>query len=344
MCSLIFLKMKHKLILTFFVLPLLTMGQEPLHYWGKTDSFLVAQANETFSLIHEILREQPPSTEFSTLRKSALLHVDWILHDTRLDQSTSIYRFMQERMQLIAEDLLKPVKTGMKVYKLYNHGFIVKTNKATIAFDLYRGVRQDKEPYIANALMEQLVKQCDIMFVSHRHSDHADWEVAKMFINQQKTVVVPTGLWADKGHYIKQMRSEDIIEDKITLANQAVLNVKVMPGHQDDVPNNVYIVTTPEGISVAHTGDQWSKDKDGWIDHVKDHSDVDVLLVHCWAMPLEKMANGFNPKLIINGHENELTHHSVDHREPYWLNERRMRLVKQPRVYMTWGEHYTYKK
>lgn len=145
-----------------------------------------------------------------------------------------------------------------------------------------------------------------------------------------------SGVWTDKGDGVTHIRSEEILHESISLASGKELEVIVMPGHQDDTPNNVYIVSTPEGIAIAHTGDQWNKEKDGWIEQVKDHAQIDVLLVHCWAMPLERMVEGFNPKLVISGHENEIVH-SIDHREPYWLNYRRMGKVTKPIVYMDLG-------
>lgn len=335
--------MKLKITLALFLLPLLSLGQEPLHYWRQVDSFMIAQANKTFTLVHELLQDAPPSTAFSLKRQSALMHIDWVMHDTRLDHSAPVYQFIEDRIQHVVDDLAKPVKKGVKVYKLYNHGFVVKSKTVTIAFDLIRGANRNHPPFISSQLMEQVVAHCDVLFVSHEHGDHADREIAQMFVDKGKTVVAPPGLWDDLGRYAKHLRAETILEETITLANKEPIHIKIMPGHQDDVPNNVYLVSTPEGITVAHTGDQWNKEKDGWIDTVKDHASVDILLVHCWAMPLERMANGFDPKLIITGHENELIH-SVDHREPYWLNERRMKQVKQPKVYMTWGEHYWYRK
>lgn len=334
--------MKFKIILTFLLFPILGLCQEPLHYWKQVQAFVEEQARITGDIVHELLDANPPSTEFTLQRRSALMHIDWMMHDTRLDHSAPVYQFIEDRIKKIVEDIEKPVKKGVKVYKLYNHGFIVKSNTSTIAFDLIRGVNRDHPQFIANDLMKQLVMHCDIMFVSHEHSDHADREIAQMFIDQGKRVVAPSGLWDDFAPQVIHRRAEHVLDDSITLPNGNIVKFKIMPGHQDHVPNNVYLVTTPEEVTVAHTGDQWNKQKDGWIDTVKDIVSVDVLLVHCWAMPLEKMVLGFNPKLVITGHENELIH-SVDHREAYWLNERRMKEVTKPKVYMTWGEHYLYK-
>ncbi|HIY76015.1 MAG TPA: hypothetical protein H9825_07135 [Candidatus Sphingobacterium stercorigallinarum] len=72
---------------------------------------------------------------------------------------------------------------------------------------------------------------------------------------------------------------------------------------------------------------------------MKEHSDVDMLLVHCWAMPLEPTIAEFDPRILSSGHENEPVQ-SIDHRELYWLNYRLMEKVTKPIVYMTWGESF----
>lgn len=338
--------MKKVILLLFVLIPFGVYAQEaeiPLRYWGKPKEFITEQAGETLRLVNQMLAENPPSANESLIRKSALLHIDWILHDTRLDDAEPVYTFMKQRMQEVINDLSKPVKKGMKIYKLYNHTFIAKTRSTTIAFDMYRGGKKGGRPLIPDDLMQRIVAHCDVMFVSHEHSDHADWEVAQMFINKGKNVIVPTGLWENKSPNVKHLRSDEMLEEKINLSKDVVLKVKIMPGHQDNVKNNMYIVTVPEGISVAHTGDQWNEEDKIWIDKIKEHTSLDVLLVHCWSMPLERIVNGFDPKVVITGHENEVVH-SVDHREPYWLNYRRMGKVNNPKIFMTWGESFLYVK
>jgi hypothetical protein len=70
---------------------------------------------------------------------------------------------------------------------------------------------------------------------------------------------------------------------------------------------------------------------------------VDILMIQCWAQSIARTVDGYNPKVVITGHENEIVH-SIDHREPYWLDAKRLEKVTRPVVYMTWGECFTYKK
>ena len=117
----------------------------------------------------------------------------------------------------------------------------------------------------------------------------------------------------------------------------------VFPGHQGDLLNNVYLVRTPEGFTVAHTGDQHDGEDFEWIDHAADTHRIDLLLMNCWTMDIPRIVRGFAPGVIITGHENEMGH-SIDHREACWLTCERMAGIGTPWILMGWGESYTMKK
>ena len=40
-------------------------------------------------------------------------------------------------------------------------------------------------------MMDKLTDQCDLLFISHSHRDHADEVVAQMFLDKSKPVVAP---------------------------------------------------------------------------------------------------------------------------------------------------------
>lgn len=310
-------------------------------YWGNVDALLDAQAGQIFSLIDKTLVENPPIITESLVRQLALYNLDALLHDVRYDNSEPLFWFVSKRMERVIEDLSKPIKTGMEIYKLYNDGYIIRTKSVTIGFDIVRG-RYGQRPYIPDSLMQCLVKKCDVLFISHVHTDHADLDVAKMFIHSGKKVIVPTGLWNNVDSSILHLRNEKQINEQIKI-RQSTLKVQIFPGHQEDVLNNIYVVTTPENICVAHTGDQYNKFDMPWIIKIKESTSVDVLLIDCWSMKIKETIDGFNPKLVITGHEDEMGH-SVDHREPYWLTYQKMKDIELPHLIMTWGEFYHYFK
>lgn len=336
---------KNKLL--FFLLPICVClcGQEttkPL--WGKQDAYLTKQTDQTFQLVESLLNDNPPSSAEPTLaRKAALFLLDGIFHDTRLDGNETLSQFMESRLNGVLDDINKPIKEGMKVYKLYNHSFIIKTKSVTVAFDLYRGGSMLESPtLISDKMMQSLVEECDIMFLTHNHPDHIDPGVVKMFTDSGKQVVAPDNC-LEGNELVTHIRSEKIL-DEIFKVRGNKLNVKILPGHQSELINNIYIVTSPEKLTFAHTGDQYSESDLEWLlDINKIIPELDVLLINCWANQLSKTIDGFNPKFVITGHENELWH-TIDHREAYWLSYIKLEDIKKPNCLMTWGEYIWYRK
>lgn len=339
--------MKKYRLLIFSAILFVTMvtqmqAQSRKEFWGNSDAFLEEQARQSFLLIDEILKTNPPGIEEPLIRRSALLNLDVLLHDTRNDHSPALYGFIAARIGEVAEALERPPKKGMTIYKLYNHGFIVRTASATVAFDLFRGGKGDR-PYIPDALMQRIAERCDILFITHAHGDHADRQTAAMFTRQGKAVIVPSNLWPGADPLILHRRSGETAEETLRLGSGQNLQVTTFPGHQGELINNIYLVTFPEGYSAAHTGDQSSREDLEWISRIREDHKTDVLLVNCWTYPVEELVEGFAPGLVVTGHENEMNH-TIDHREPYWLNRSRWEGVEREKLYMTWGEAYRYKK
>ena len=315
-------------------------AQQKMNYWKDADGFLQDQSTLLFNQAYKVLDIFPPAVKVSEERKLALFTLDALLHDTRLDGGNSFHLYMKNIAERVQKELSrKPDRGKLKFIKFYNHSFIVQTREATVAFDLIRG-GSDEKPFFPDSIMQAIVDHCDILFVSHSHSDHADQTVAKMFYEQEKTVVTPTGMWENISPYIKHLRDTTLIRETIRLyPKNASLFVNVFPGHQDELPNNIYALTFPDGKTIMHTGDQYNTDDEKWIEHIREKVKVDVLLIHCWAASMGKVVDGINPSLVICGHENEMEH-SINHREPYWLSFRRMQQVTKPCIIMAWGEPY----
>ena len=311
-------------------------AQERLHYWRDSEAYLQDQASIIIEEAYKVLAAHPPSTTVSSERKLALFSLDALLHDTRLDNGTAFMTYMDNMAANIATELRinKPSGREIRFFRFYNDGFVIQTSTVTVAIDLIRGGKADK-PFVNDERIRSIVDQCDMLFITHAHGDHADFTVAKMFCEQGKNVIVPNEFWKDLTPHLRVVRGN--IQETIRLqAKNASLTVHVYPGHQENVLNNVYIITLPEGQTIVHTGDQdYTDDLVAKISNSK----VDVLLVHCWMMPMEKFVSGIKPALVICGHENEMEH-AIDHRESYWLTFRRMSAIRVPYVIMAWGESY----
>lgn len=309
-------------------------------FWGYPDNYLDNQARVCFDKVDEVLRANQPSAKENLARDMALLSLDMLLHDTRNDNSPAFHHFINSRLKEMLKDMDKPVKKGVKIYKAYNDGFIIKTKTATIAIDLVPGGKKD-QPFINDSLLMAIAERCDAMFISHAHGDHANLRVAKAFADAGKTVIAPKGLWTNVHPNIRQLLDADTA---VTVPfEQLDMSLHILPGHQDDMYNNIYVMQFKNGISVAHTGDQYNQEDLAWIDHIHQNRTIDILLLNCWVNSLERTVRGFNPKLIITGHENEMEH-SIDHREAYWMTMHKYASLSYPNILMTWGEHYIYTK
>ena len=287
-------------------------AQPFLQYWGRPDALLQDQASLVFEQSHKILEKYPPTVQAGDERKLALYALDLLLHDTRLDNSPVVNTYMNRMACRVSDQLQKerPQGNETRFYRLYNHGFIVQTATVTIGIDLVRGGRKGA-PVINDSIMRVIVNQCDTLLVSHTHSDHYDPTVVGMFEERQRKVAPP-------------------------------LQISAFPGHQDNMPNNLYVVTLPNGLTFMHTGDQDNPADLEMISGIGDSVRVDVLLAHCWMRPVDKVVAGVRPALVLCGHENELEH-TIDHRESYWMTFHRMANMGTPFVVMAWGESFSYR-
>jgi len=317
-------------------------AQERLHYWNDSETYIQDQASMIFEEAYKVLAAYPPGTSVGSERRLALLALDALSHDARIDNGPAFMAYMDRIIGNIAVNLRKSKPSGNEIrfYRFYNHGFIVQTPTVTVGIDLVRGGKTD-HPFISDPLMRSIVEQCDILFISHAHGDHADLSVVQMFREQGKNVIVPEELWEGKIPQLQVIRGNDVIQETVHIpAKNISLTVQVYPGYQGKVPNNFYLIALPEGQTIMHTGDgSYNEDLVAKVANNK----VDVLLVQCWMMPMDKFVSGVNPALVICGHENEMGH-TIDHRESYWLTFRRMADVKVPYLIMAWGESYAITK
>lgn len=323
-------------------LPSIVQAQEDVAYWGKEDAYLLRQAKYMYELVDEALDEYPPVVGAPTSRKLALYNLDAMLHETKYDNTEPFKSFVASRASKVIADMQSPVKKGMKIYKIYNDGFVARTKSVTIAFDVVRGALKG-ESIVSDKDIATIVDQCDVLFLTHNHGDHVDRYVADRFIAAGKPVIAADEILKDV-EGVTHYRSEiDILDKEITLRSGEVLKVKIYPGHQSEMMCNVYAVTTPEGLTVAHTGDQYNEGDFRWINTVKDQKPaIDALIINCWSMNIADAIKGFNPRYVLTGHENEMGH-TIDHREAFWLTFQKLQPVTHDYVVMAWGEWFSFK-
>lgn len=322
------------------------------------DHYLNRQAQAFLNEISTTIRAIPPQYPLTRERELSLFLLDALLHDKYAAHRPPVQRFYKTQIITALDDIQNlSVTEGAKIWKLYNMGFIVRTQSITIAFDLTSGESAESDGFtIPKDIMAQIINQCDALFISHRHRDHKDLWIAEQFITQDKPVVAPTQVWAGEPIHkkITHLKREAHTLQKLSIKNKTIeLDVVIYPGHQmSSHENNVPLIFSPEGISFVHMGDQINEGSFvvdyEWIDRVKEHHKVDILLPPSWTNEILRIVKGFNPSLVIPGHENELGH-TLDDRVPFWgdseyleLTYAELKASNYPVILMTWGESYHY--
>lgn len=342
----------------------------------RDDAYLNRQAEALLARVNDTLDRVPPQLPEPRERRLALLVLDGVLHDVYAPNRPPVQAFYHARVErALGQMEAELVTDGAVIWKLYNHGFVVRTPTVTLAFDLHRGApgfRVD-DPEKGRTVVpcpgfplpdepaRRLVNQCDVLFISHRHDDHADEWIAKEFLAQGKPVVAPDDVLEKSpihGQITHMKREAHTVQELPVRDGSVPLKVVVYPGQQyqgSGVPNNVVLVVTPEGTSFAHNGDQINdpypeyQEDYKWIDKVRDYHKVDVLMTNCWLNDIYRFTCGFDPNLVLPGHENEVGHAIFD-RVPYWGDAEYLQLTypqllesNYPVCVMTWGESYRYK-
>jgi len=299
----------------------------------------------------DILSGYQPAIVEHPVRRAALIRLDDILHIESAPAKPLVQKFYRARIErAVAEIESTRVPGGMRIWKLYNHGWFVRTQSVSFAFDIVPGTRTPGFA-VDPQVMERLADQADAMFISHMHGDHGSQVVTKMFLDRNKPVVGPEGLWKGQdiaGRMTFPKRSGSTLHSLKVQGGGRELKYIAYPGHQGrSVISNVHLVTTPEGLTVVQTGDQSGDEGPGsdfdWIAHVgRDHR-VDILLPNCWTTDINRVARGVNPELILTGHENEMGH-TVDHREDYTQTYNHLFGSRYPFIVMAWGESFHYNR
>ena len=345
------------LIAALLALPLAVSAQEvqsrhavPGHrylkeYWGRSELYLQHQAYYMLDLADRTLDQNAPQVKINLQREMALLMVDAVTHEPKPIENPAVLDFLAKRMNHAIEDLNKPFnsKKGVRIYKLYNCSMLFRTRDLTIAVDL--NGRDGK--LIPDEIMEKIVDKIDILFYTHNHGDHIDGHVRDLCHKKGIPIYATDEIFRDDPK-VNHVRFDDLHTFSVTHP-KGNITVNVLPGHQDALQNNIWIVTMPNGKVVGATGDQW-QDEGADLKWLKDiHKRlpaIDVLAMDCWIHDYDEHVADFSPKLLISQHENEIGAHGIDHREAYWMTmykNAHFHHNMTPYVLMTWGEWYDYK-
>ena len=314
--------------------------------WGYHKKYGAAVAQELSIYFND---EHPP---FQSLeRRNALYLVDALTHYPT-PHDDWLKDFFLGRYRTAIDGIEKTdVQTGAVIWNVYNMAYIVKTKEITVAFDLTclpPSLREEGDGVRYEKRAKQLVDLCDVLFVSHIHGDHADGYVAGEFIKQNKPVVAPVGVFEQNDFYGKVLHlSADGKPGNLPIPGRNTkLPLRIYPGHQQvsdtgTVDNNFTVVTLPNGITVAHSGDQCWEPDFKWIDSVYKDVGIDVLMVNTWTVHPDRLVDGIRPDFTLPGHVNEMNH-GIGGRIPFWKSYRSWKNAKSEVVHLFWGEPYRF--
>lgn len=316
-------------------------------YWNQSELYLEHQAYYMLDLADKALNENPPATKINLEREMALLMIDAVTHEPKPIENPAVKEFLAKRMNHVLEDLDKPLKgkKSLRIYKLYNCGIIFRTRDLTVAVD----INGRDGVLIPDEIMEKIVDHVDILFLTHNHGDHFDHHV-RDFCHKRQIPIYATDEIFQNDIQVKHVWKDEPYAFDIDLP-KGKLGVNVLPGHQEPLKNNIWVVRLPNGKVVAATGDQWAserKDLDWLKDIHKKLPRIDVLSMDCWIHDFDEHLADFNPRLLVSQHENEIGAHGIDHRESFWMTMYKNRYFNTttatiPWVLMAWGEWYDYK-
>lgn len=247
-------------------------------------------------LIRETLLLHPPNTGDPAIREHTIMTLDEILKVESSRDSSNVFEFYSSMMQKVSDEIQDEVFDGIRIWMMYNHGFIIKTPQSTFAFDLIDGYSgwQIVRNY---ELPDNVVNRIDVLFISHEHKDHTD-ELLIQKIKDNGRLVINT------------------VENEPILTNG--LHVQTHLGLHS-VENRIFEVTTANGYKIVHTGDNQTSEA------LPDIENTDVLLLNAWvnesgttytSVGMKNCINKLKPALMIPGHIHELWH-DADSRAVY---------------------------
>ena len=270
---------------------------------------------DTIRFGRSVLRENPPQSNRDEIRRAALQILDIPLSVEDTDPAApagfgqawreminSIYQPVCDEM--LDEILKTRVASGVRIWKVYNMGFIVKTPNHAWGFDVRSGNTITRK--FTPDQLAKLVKILDVLFLSHNHPDHIGTDLVREMVRAGKTVVRPTD------DTVSELNGDPHLRNLYGRFGKAVkvdgLLVRAFPGYQEipnqEVPCCVYAVTA-DGITVAHCGDNQNPQPYELLE--KARIKPDVMMINGrpgFAFCLKTV----QPKLALIGHEHELKH------------------------------------
>lgn len=282
--------------------------------------------------IWRALLKTPPSAQEkpSEARQAAVQALDAWIARPNSEQSAECVAYYRRAVDRVIE-LLKGErpKKGVRIFQLYSSSVIVQSPSCVFSIDLDQGPNENlqKTPEeegvafcMTDGQVDSLAGLIDCAFYTHEHGDHVDYEIVKALLAKGKTVVMTESnkrVWAGENW-----------ADAVVVPNQTLgkgqkiggLDVDVLwdhqwnnSAHESGTPCNAYVITVPEGVTVATKGDiNCALQLYGWL-HVlvEEGRKVDVVVgspIYWRGVTLTRQIDALLEPLWIPGHNWEFGH------------------------------------
>lgn len=317
--------------------------------------------------IWQALLDLPPSLEATAARQGAVEALDEWIGQPDSEESQERVAYYRRAVDRVIQTLqAERPKQGIRCFQLYSSSSIVQTPTCTFSIDLDQGPNEDlhqtpEEEGVSFCMRDDevaaLADLIDYAFCTHEHGDHVDYELMRALVERGKTVVTTASakeVWAG------EVWAEPIVTPEQTLGKGlriGVLEVNVLWDHQwnniehsSGTPCYGYVVTTPEGITVAAKGDincalQWY----GWLNVlVKKGRTIDVMVgspLYWRGVTLTGEIDTLLASLWLPGHNWEFGHRPAGeargNASAFWQSYALLRMTARhgDASVLTWGEY-----
>lgn len=294
--------------------------------------------------IHDSLIQNPPGTGNPWIRDMCITFLDDYLQQPHVNRSSTIREFFVRRTTAALDEIERlRVTNGVRMWHIYNHGYIFKTPKLCFGIDVTTTRHiwnlawniPDDIPYRIAGLL-------DALFVTHDHSDHADHELVDRMLAIRKKVVIPEPIQNkfSRGTEVLEPWGRKNILGLVAMARPAIH----VYDNGRNVPGSTYEIVTDSGVRILHPGDHDYTENLSW------QSPPDILIPKFDGVspkyPNEKVLDILfsygDAGLIIPGHINELAHYPLGGRTSLRDAVRQFQKCTVPYQILLWGESYLF--
>lgn len=274
--------------------------------------------------------DAPPTVPPTSARGDALQALDrWIAqpNSEETEACVAYYRRAVDRVLNLLET--ERPERGLRIFQLYSSSVLIQTPSVVIGIDLDQGPNENlhqtpQEEQVAFCMTEEQITRLtglvDYAFYTHEHADHIDYQITKALAEQGKTVIGTEGvraLWAGESW------AGNILAPSQTLGRGekiGVLEVNVLwdsqwgdEAHTKGTPDNAYLITVPEGLSIFTKGDiNCGLRLYGWLQLLAEKGrtmDVMVGSAIYWRGPgIARQIDTLYAPLVLPGHTWEFGH------------------------------------